>query len=65
LSERCEGEDLSRGGVQINYLTITLGSIGQILVALKDFKIELSLKEDIQACRKRGKKYPLVIEARP
>jgi hypothetical protein len=65
LSERCEGEDLSGDGVWINLLRTTLGSIGQIPVASKDFKMRLSVKEDIQACQKRGKKSPFVIEARP
>jgi hypothetical protein len=51
--------------VLANLRRITLASIGQIPVASKAFNIRLSVKEDIQALQKSGKKYPFLIGMRP
>jgi hypothetical protein len=63
---RClEGDDLSGEGVWVNFWRTGLGSIGQIPVASKDSKMRLSVKEDVRACQKRGKKSLFLTEIRP
>jgi hypothetical protein len=51
--------------VLANLRRITLASIGQIPVASKAFNIRFSVKEDIQALQKRGKKSSFLIGIRP
>jgi hypothetical protein len=65
LSESPDDELLSVSGVLANLRRITLASIGQIPVASKAFNMRLSVKEDIQALQKSGKKSSFLIGMRP
>jgi hypothetical protein len=51
--------------VWVNFLRTTSASCGQIPVASKDFKMRLSVKEEVQACQNKVKKSDFLTEIRP